>query len=250
MPSATPLAHARGSETPTLTSLLFLGAEAREFDGLLQYCTQVEAKPWPISWGRTAELNGRKIIMMANGAGPRSAKEALDAAMLSRVPFDAVVSTGFCGALDPRLAIGDVFAATELETGAGTFSLATPTSARPHFRGQLVSIDRVAQTAEEKGSLRNSGASAVEMEAAGVVRLVREWEVPLFCVRAVTDSAGESFAMDFNAVRLPDGRFSTPRILAAAMRRPHVLIPELVGLRNRCRRASRSLGEFLADCHF
>jgi hypothetical protein len=62
--------------------------------------------------------------------------------------------------------------------------------------------------------------------------------------------ANESFHMDFNAVRTKDGRFSTPRILAAAIANPGAIGPELIELRKRCAVAAQSLGEFIADCSF
>ena len=98
--------------------------------------------------------------------------------------------------------------------------------------------------------MRSSGASAVEMEAAGMLSRVREWGMPFYCIRSVTDMADESFHIDLNAARLPDDRFSMPRILAAAMRRPIAVAPELMELRKRCGIAARSLGEFIADCSF
>ena len=88
------------------------------------------------------------------------------------------------------------------------------------------------------------------MEAAGVLSRVREWEKPFYCIRSVTDLANESFRVDLNAARRADGRFSTPRILAAAIQSPITVAPELFELRKRCARAARSLGEFIADCSF
>ena len=79
---------------------------------------------------------------------------------------------------------------------------------------------------------------------------VREWNMPFYCVRSVTDLAEESFRIDLNAARRADGRFSTPRILAAAIRRPITVAPELFELRRRSATAARSLGEFIADCSF
>jgi hypothetical protein len=79
---------------------------------------------------------------------------------------------------------------------------------------------------------------------------VREWGMPFYCIRSVTDLANESFHIDFNAVRTPDGRFSTPRILAAAIASPITIAPELIELRRRCATAAQSLGEFIADCNF
>ena len=90
----------------------------------------------------------------------------------------------------------------------------------------------------------------MEMEAAGVLSRVREWGMPFYCIRSVTDLANESFRMDFNAVRTADGRFSTPRILAAAIANPITIAPELMELRRRCATAAQSLGEFIADCNF
>jgi uridine phosphorylase len=126
----------------------------------------------------------------------------------------------------------------------------TPQCSRAHFSGTLVSMDRVAQTTEEKRDLCSAGAQAVEMEAAGVLSRVREWGMPFYCIRSVTDLANESFHIDFNAVRTPDGRFSTPRILAAAIASPITVAPELMELKRRCATAAHSLGEFIADCNF
>jgi len=232
--------------------MLFVAAEAREFTGLLRFCGKVERVDWPLEWARRAVLNGRRVFLTANGAGPRRAAEAVEIARsrLGNGEMDAVVSAGFCGGLDPAMKVGDVFVATGIETEDGLTPVSAPQSHRNHFKGTLVSRDRVAQTAEEKHDLRSSGASAVEMEAAGVLSRVREWRKPFYCVRSVTDLVDESFHIDLNAARLADGRFSTPRILAAAVRRPITVAPELVELRKRCAAAAQSLGEFIADCSF
>src|SRR5262249_25189430 len=164
--------------------------------------------------------------------------------------LEAVVSAGFCGGLDPALKIGDVLVATSIQVAGDQTLVDTPRSTRTYHTGTLLSMDRVAQTAEEKRDLRSLGAAAVEMEAAGVLSRVREWGMPFYCIRAVTDLAGESFRIEINAARLKDGRFSTPRILAAAIQRPLTVAPELFELRKRCAIAARSLGEFIADCSF
>ena len=232
--------------------MLFVAAEAREFGGLVPFCRSVRKLDWPLAWARTAELNGRKVFLAANGAGPKLAARAVDVARSNEHGggMEAVVSTGFCGGLDPEMKVGDVFVATNILSDGASSPVTLPQSRRKYFSGTLVSMDRVAQTEEEKRDLRSAGASAVEMEAAGVLPRVREWGKPFYCIRSVTDLAKETFHIDFNTVRLPDGRFSTPRILAAAIRRPIRAVPELIELRNRCAMAARSLGEFIADCSF
>ena len=232
--------------------MLFVAAEAREFAGLLKHCESVEKPGWRVAWSRSATLNGRRIFLAANGAGPKRAAEAVDEARseLRNLNMTAVVSTGFCGGLDPSFKIGDVFVATGIQSESGFSEVQTPRSTLRFASGTLVSIDHVAQTAEEKRDLCRMGASAVEMEAAGVLARVREWELPFYCIRSVTDLANESFQIDLNAARGADGRFRTSRILAAALARPMTVAPELMVLRNRCEVAAKTLGEFIADCSF
>ena len=230
--------------------MLFVAAEAREFGGLLTFCESVEKLDWPVEWARMVKLKGKTIFLAANGAGRQRAANAVDLVRPELPNVKAVVSTGFCGGLEPALKIGDVFVATSIQWGRELAPVCTLRSRVKFASGTLVTIDRVAQTAQEKRDLCSAGASAVDMEAAGVLSRVREWGKPFYCIRSVTDLAHESFEIDFNAARLADGRFSTSRILAAAMKRPMTAGAELVRLRNRCTTAAKALGEFIADCSF
>ena len=114
----------------------------------------------------------------------------------------------------------------------------------------VCSIDHVAQTAVEKRLLRSGGGSVVEMEAAGVAERAAARGVPFYCVRVVTDLAGEDMANNFDQALRPDGHFDTMSILSNTWRDPLVRLPELLRLRNRCVRAARVLGDFIADCRF
>jgi nucleoside phosphorylase len=193
-------------------------------------------------------MNGQAVWLVANGAGAARAAKAVEAAQAAG-RLDWICSMGFCGALEQDMRIGDIFVAERVHSRAGEFAAAKPAAARPHHTGILASIDRVAQTAEEKAQLRARGASAVEMEAAGVAAKAVEFGLPFYCVRSITDLAEESFLTDFNAVLRPDGRFDTMRIIADSCRRPRSL-PELLRLGRRCHTAAHTLGEFLADCRF
>jgi adenosylhomocysteine nucleosidase len=233
----------------TPASLLFVAAEPREFSGLLPFCKTVARLSWPLDWVRAAELNGRRVLLATNGAGAAHAARAVEAA-LANEPVAAVVSTGFCGALDPGLQVGSVFVASAIQGASGRLPALAPGTPAAHASGLLASIDHIAQTSEEKRRLRAAGASAVEMEAAGVAAAAGRAGLPFFCVRSVTDLLEESFANDFNAVLRSDGHFATIDLLASAVRRPTVLLPELFRLRKRCIVAARTLGEFLANCRF
>ena len=189
------------------------------------------------------------MLLVANGAGARRAATALDAAAAVFQP-DAVVSTGFCGALDPALALADVVVATSVVSADRRFGSLPVSTASAHHSGVVCSIDRVAQTAEEKGRLRAGGGIAVEMEAAGVAARAEARGLPFYCIRVVTDLAGDTMANDFNAALRADGHFDTMVILREALRRPLARLPELCRLRQRSVRAACVLGDFFADCRF
>jgi adenosylhomocysteine nucleosidase len=226
--------------------LLLVAAEPREFAGLLSRAEAVARVSLETGWAKRCRLRGREALVAANGAGRARAAAAVEAACLV-FPPDAVVSTGFCGALDPALEIAAVVAAERIVGDGGDFAATPPAGCRA---GIIYTLDRVAQTAMEKAALRESGAAAVEMEAAGVAVEARKRGLPFFCIRAVTDLADESFANDFNAALRGDGHFDTMRILRGTFSHPMARLPELLRLQNRCARAARTLGDFLADCRF
>jgi nucleoside phosphorylase len=225
--------------------LVFVAAERRELEGLLRHLEGVAEPGWPLDFARTGRLNGREVALVANGPGPKLAGEAVDV-VRENVSIDAIVSTGFCGGLKLGLGNSEVFVATEV---VGSGSALMPSSSRPFKTGKLLSIDRVVSTAVEKYRLGRI-ADAVEMEAGAVAERAHKWKVPFYAVRVVTDTCAQSFPMDFNQMRSADGRFSRGKIIAAARRRPVSMVPELLKLNKRTKRAARALGDFLADSRF
>jgi adenosylhomocysteine nucleosidase len=226
--------------------LVFVAAERRELEGLLAHVDQVSRPNWPLDFARVGRLNRVRVVMVANGPGPKLAGAALDK-VKERERVDGLVSIGFCGGLKPTLQVGDIFVATEV---VGVAPALAPASQKSFKTGKLLSIDRVVSTAAEKAELGKAGADAVEMEAAAVATRAREWQVPFYAVRVVTDTCDETFPLEFNQMRRQDGRFSRARILGTATRRPFAVFPELMKLNRRTKRAAQALGDFLADARF
>jgi hypothetical protein len=233
-----------------MATILLVAAEAMEFAGLVRLLGG-ERMLWPLPFAHAARRGEDRLLMAANGAGPRLAAEAVKVAA-ERERLDVVASVGYCGGLDPALKAGDIVVgdrvlALEPEE---QFEVKNPVANRRHTCGTIVSIDRFVQTADEKQRLRASGAVAVEMEAAGVARETRGFGLPLVCVRVVTDEAQEGFSIDYNAARDALGRFRPAWAVSAAMARPWRSFPELLRFRRRCLLASKALGEFLGDSGF
>jgi adenosylhomocysteine nucleosidase len=225
--------------------ILFVAADPMEFKGLLPRTANIRTEPAGARWTRSGRMGGHDVLFVANGMGWKRAAAAMEAARTFRP--EAVVSTGFCGALDGELRIADVVAATAV-TGNGLEYPSRSVDA-PHL-GKICSIDHVAQTAEEKRKLRESGACAVEMEAAAVAAETAKYRLPFYCVRAVTDLAGETMNNDFNRALREDGHLDTINILRGALCRPTQRVPELLRLRRRCVQAAEALGEFFVGCRF
>lgn len=226
--------------------VLVVAAMAREFDGLRSYCASWASLPWPIDFAVSTTVSNQPWILAANGPGPRLAHQALSVAS-NFVRVRAAVSIGYAGALDPALPAAFVFAPSEVVDAASgeRFPVTNPGS------GVLLSQDAIASSASDKAALRDRfQAAAVEMESAAVARWAASERVPFYCVRVISDTASESFTIDFNRVRDRNGRIPSSRVLWQALARPWTRFPDLFRLQRRGREASRALGDYLRECRF
>lgn len=226
--------------------LAFVAAEHREFDGLMGKAERVAKLGWPLQFACMAWIRGEPVVLIADGPGPKLAGRALEIAREYQ-NLNGIVSTGFCGALNPALQACDIFVPIEVLNVGQALSPAKMN--RVHHTGKLLSIDRVVSTAAEKAELFKTGADAVEMEAGTLAAKAAEFNLPFYCVRVVSDTAAESFPLDFNQVRDREGRFSRAKILGAAMRKPSIF-PALMNLNQRSKKAAQALGDFIADARF
>ena len=229
--------------------LLLVASDPMEFRGILTVTAQPRKVDVAVDWARCGGINGHEVLLVANGVGRKRAAAAVDAA-LPNFPADRVISTGFCGAVDPQLVVGVVVVGTLVAAAGQRFAALAVASPRAFALGVVWTVDQVARSAEGKRALRAAGGSVVEMEAAGVAERAEALQVPFSCVRAVTDLAGEDMANDFGAALRFDGHFDTMRIIGDALRHPAARLPELIRLQRRGVRAARALGEFFADCRF
>jgi adenosylhomocysteine nucleosidase len=224
---------------------LLVAAERREFDGIRKHLAGTEAiQGLGVQFACSGMRGADRWVMVANGPGRELASKASSDAVLRQLGRDNVMgmmSTGYCGALDPELRVGDIVVSDDSELTAG----------RKFTRGRMTTQDRVAVTAADKRALREqTGAIAVDMEAEAVQHRAKELGVRYACVRVVSDAAEEDMPLDFNRYRTADGNFSRGRIALAAMARPFSVMPALLEFDRRSKQASLALGDFLADCKF
>lgn len=229
--------------------LLIVASEAMEFRRLPGPQRKMNPPPEGVNWVRTVQLGPHEATLVANGAGAARASAAVEA-ILPIVRPDALVSAGFCGALAPELGIADIVVATEVIDGGSRYSALPFTGPGKQRPGVVYTSSRVVQTVEERRALHAAGATVVDMEAAGVAERARIHALPFYCVKVVTDLAGESMANDFNKALRADGHFDTIILLQGMLRHPFARMPELLRLGSRAGQAARAMGEFFAGCRF
>ena len=156
------------------------------------------------------------VRILLTGIGMRNAARSLRVA-LDHAPPDIVFSSGFAGALNPKLSLGTV--------------VFDASSTRPDRAEQLRRLgagpvtffcaERIAITAAEKRDLYiSTGCDAIEMESKSISDLCAVRGVECITLRAISDVAHEELPFDFNALMTPDKRLSPMRLGLALAKAP------------------------------
>lgn len=238
-------------------AILYVAAESAELQPFANLLTGLRKLKWPIAYAYEGILEGRRILLAANGAGPQLASRAVEvavravtAAELSSSRLEAIISTGFCGALSSSLREAQVVVGSEVvDVVRNEVFVCTPATSSSAFAlGRVLSQDRIAVTAAEKEELgRKTDCIAVDMESAAVAERTKRATLPFACIKVVSDRANESFGFDLNAMRAADGRIARGKIVSYALSHPGV-VPELFRLKKRADGVAKVLGEFLVSC--
>lgn len=237
-------------------AILFVAAEAAELKPFEAHLINSRKLKWPLDYAHEGILEGRRILLAANGAGPKLVAQAIEvasraikAAELSSSKLEAIVSVGFCGALQPGLQPSQIIVGTDvLDLRDGSrYPCARMEASCEHQTGVIASQDRVITDREEKGKLFASGAIAVDMESFAVAEAAKRAAVPFFCIKSVSDLADETFRIDFNQMRTAEGRIARGKIVLYVLTHP-LMLGELFRLRRRSQDAARALGDFLVSC--
>lgn len=237
-------------------AILYVASEALELEPLAQTLTGLRKLKWPIDYAFEGIWEGRRILLAANGAGPKLVVRAIETAIravsgaeLSSSKLEAVVATGLCGGLDPSMRENDIIVASEVFSlrPDERFPCAEVNADRDFKRGPLLTQDRVASTAIEKAELAKTGAIAVDMESAAAAAHTVRARLPFACIKVVSDRADEDLILDFNQMRDPEGRIARGKIRLYGLTHPNK-VPGLLKLKRRAEDAAKILGEFLVSC--
>jgi adenosylhomocysteine nucleosidase len=183
----------------------------------------------------------REWIAACAGAGVQSATRAFTEAEKAGA-LDAVISTGWAGALREELAPGqvcDVSCVIDARTGERFLT------AGPPGECWLVTSSRVADVHEKLRLASTYQASLVDMEAAGVARLAQMRGIPFYCVKGISDGYNDQLP-DFNRFITANGQFQLGRFMVSCILRPW-LWPALIRMGENSRKAAKGIAESLLD---
>lgn len=236
---------------PRKRLLLVVAADKRELDALLDRggFTRVRG---PVRWAWNGRLGESEAVLVANGAGRAQARKAVEWAE-GKFAVKAVVSTGFAGATQPEWRLGEGVLVERIRQADLSLEYAVKLPVlladEAPRKGSLITIDRIAQTSEDKRRFAAEGADVVDMEASAVAQAAERMGVPFYCVRAVSDDAEQRFAIDFNRALRPDGSFSVASVVwQAGWHRDRWRA--LLELRENARVAAKTISNLLLSCQF
>lgn len=173
----------------------------------------VDARVW------RADYNGRPVHFLKAGVGPAKAAASLERTLHAIAP-DQILVIGYAGALDPGLELGSLVAGTRTSAFSldrqlpdwnhvqldGTYALTHTAMLEESAKsaglkvcaGAILSSSHVLGNPRHKASLHDRfQAAAVDMETAFLARVAAAVNIPMSCVRAISDEAGDTFLEPF-----------------------------------------------------
>ena len=166
-----------------------LPAESSEFVRRLRDRTRTARNGVRIVRGA---MGDQIIEVLHTGVGEKVCRERM-AKFLQDQQFDLLISTGFAGALNDELQVGDLLLAKNFSTIDASESHPLLSNLRIH-RGDLLTVHRLIDSSEERDKIgRASGGAAVDMETEFIARACAENGVPLLSLRVITDTPRKPF---------------------------------------------------------
>ena len=178
-----------------------------------------ELKPLVKGWQQRGQfyigkLGEAECIATAGGMGAEAAARACDL-ILAEGPLDALVSYGWTGALSCGLKPPAACVIAEVIDSATnkTFTTASKEGQR------LLTLDHVARPNEKRALAEKYQAPIVDMEAAAVARIAAARNLPVYCLKGVSDGYNDNLP-DFNRFLGSDGQLQMPAFVAYALLHP------------------------------
>jgi nucleoside phosphorylase len=139
------------------------------------------------------------IEVLHTGVGGKICRQRIGN-FLQNQQFDILISTGFAGALNDELQVGDLLLAKNFSTIDPSESDSLLSNLRIH-RGDLLTAHGLIDSTDERYEIaRALGAAAVDMETEFIACACAEHGVPLLSLRVITDTPRQPFPAPINVL--------------------------------------------------
>ena len=158
------------------------------------------------------KIDGRAIEVLHTGVGEKVCRQRLEKFLPARrtaggirrgeqnQQFDCLISTGFAGALNDDLQIGDLLLAKNFST-VNLSDTRASLSGLPIHVANLLTVPALIDSPEHRNTLAlTSGAAAVDMETEFIARACAAHSVPLLSLRVISDTPRELFPAPANVL--------------------------------------------------
>jgi adenosylhomocysteine nucleosidase len=201
-----------------MSRLGIVAAMPGELKPLVQGWTAMPAHQGESAW--QGKINGVECVAVCAGMGKQAAERACGIA-LQGPPLTALVSVGWAGALSCGMQPSSAYVVNEVVDAATGERFATSSVRRDENPSmlRLVTIDHVAHAVEKRQLGETYRAVLVDMEGATVARVARSQGIAFYCMKAVSDVAGEILP-DFSRYTDHSGQLRLPALLAHVAVRP------------------------------
>lgn len=163
-----------------------LPQESKDFRSALHHAAVDDRRGMVIG-----NLGRAEIALGHTGVGFAAATANVRALLAAHAP-DYLICTGFAGALDPQLRLGDLVVATNFSAETLLEVCRAVLAGHPRsFFGPLTSQPEASESVAAKSRLAiRTGALAVDMETSAVAEECARAGVPLLAMRVISDVAG------------------------------------------------------------
>ena len=189
------------------------------------------------------DIDNRTVEVVHTGVGAKVCQQRVGT-FLQDQQFDYLISTGFAGALNDELEVGDLLLARNFSTidlnKRPSFS-----RLRLHMADLLTAPALIDSSDERNNTAREMGAAAVDMETEFIACACAAHGIPLLSLRVITDTPREPFPAPAHVLfDIVKQRTDLPKLARFFLSHPN-RIPRLIQFARRIANARKMLANAL-----
>jgi nucleoside phosphorylase len=225
----------------TIAVTFALPAESAEFLRCLTNKTRIERNGVRAIRGK---IDHRTIEVLHTGVGEKVCRQRVGKFLIDQ-DFTYSISTGFAGALNDDLQVGDLLLAENFSTVDLSEARAS-LSGLPIHIANLLTVPALIDSPEERNKLAiTSGALAVDMETRFIARTCAARGIPLLSLRVISDTPRDLFPASADVLfDIERQRTPMPKLAKYFLTHPN-RIPHLIRFARRIAFARKVLADAL-----